>query len=78
MGKNSTKTTANPNQNKLLGKKCLGKLGCNCAGADVGKMPGHADAIGFALTFVRIEKFLRLKKKKKLFQHQSAGNDFQS
>lgn len=28
-------------------------------------MPGHADAIGFALTFVRIEKFLRKKKKKK-------------
>lgn len=67
VGKNSTKTTANPNQNKLLGKKCLGKLGCNCAGADVGKMPGHADAIGFALTFVRIEKFLRLKKKRNYF-----------
>lgn len=28
-------------------------------------MPGHADAIGFALTFVRIEKFLRKKKKKR-------------
>lgn len=28
-------------------------------------MPGHADAIGFALTFVRTEKFLRLKKKKR-------------
>jgi len=28
-------------------------------------MPGHADAIGFALTFVRLEKFLRLKKKSK-------------
>lgn len=28
-------------------------------------MPGHADAIGFALTFVRTEKFLRFKKKKK-------------
>lgn len=53
------KTTANPKQNKLLGKKCSGKLGCNCAGAEVGQMPGHADAIGFALTFVRIEKFLR-------------------
>lgn len=26
-------------------------------------MPGHADAIGFALTFVRLEKFLRLKKR---------------
>lgn len=30
------KTTENPKQNKLLGKKCLGKLGCNCAGAEVG------------------------------------------
>jgi len=30
------KTTANPKQNKLLGKKCSGKLGCNCAGAEVG------------------------------------------
>lgn len=29
-------------------------------------MPGHADAISFALTFVRIAKFLRKKK----------GNDF--
>lgn len=28
-------------------------------------MPGHADAIGFALTFVRTEKFLRFKKKTK-------------
>lgn len=28
-------------------------------------MPGHADAIGFALTFVRIEKFLEVKIKKK-------------
>lgn len=28
-------------------------------------MPGHADAIGFALTFVRIEKFLRFFKKRK-------------
>lgn len=26
-------------------------------------MPGHADAIGFALTFFRLEKFLRFKKK---------------
>lgn len=59
------KTTANPKQNKLLGKKCSGKLGCNCAGAEVGQMPGHADAIGFALTFVRLKKFLRLKKKSK-------------
>lgn len=42
-------------------------------------MPGHADAIGFALTFVRTEKFLRFKKNPtKLFQHQSPGNDFQS
>lgn len=39
------------------GRMSLGKLGCKSAGAQLGWMPGLMDAVGCALTFVRLEKF---------------------